>query len=188
MSELDLSGDKAAELLDGMLRVGDVAEVGSDGRVRVTFPDRDNVSSSPLQVLQRWRGSTDMPALGEPVLCLMLPPEQTDGFVVGTVYDAKAPPPAGPAVRVIAGEELRLGSAAADHPAPLGDHLAKLLQGLFDLLKTAVVPTPTGLAPLSGDTTGANAYGTGGILAVVAAMEAAADGLAGLNSEKIKLE
>lgn len=188
---LALDDDQVRELIDGLIRIGEVAEVLT-GRVRVVFPDRDGVASGLLQVLhRRAKGALDydMPSVGEPVLCLMLPPDQVDGFVLGAVYDARQPPPTDdPAVRVVAGTDLRLGSVAAAHPAPFGDITLKLLQGIFDLLKTAVIPTPTGPAPLAGDTAGQNAYGSGGIAAVLTVMENAEDGLAGLNSEAIKLE
>jgi hypothetical protein len=185
--------DKAAigKLLADLIRVGEVASVGTDGRVRVTFADRNNVTSQPLQVLHRRLGDQDMPEVGgAKALCLMLPPDNVDGWVLGVFYDKKnAPPVAGDAApRVIAGNDIRWGSEAASHPGPFGDILVLLLQGIFDLLKTAVIPTPAGPAPLSGDATGANSYGSGGIVAVLTAMEAAADGLAGLNSTKIKLE
>jgi hypothetical protein len=190
--DADLLGiEHVQELLAGLVRVGEVSEVQA-GRVRVVFPDRDGVASGLLQVLHRRAKGTldyDMPAVGEPVLCLMLPPDQVDGFVLGSVYDARQPPPTeDAAVRVVAGTDLRLGSVNAAHPAPFGDITLKLLQGLFDLLKTAVIPTPTGPAPLAGDTAGQNAYGSGGITAVLTAMENADDGLAGLNSQAIKLE
>jgi hypothetical protein len=192
VSDTDLFGDEhVQELLAGLVRVGDVSEVQA-GRVRVVFPDRDGVASGLLQVVhRRAKGALDydMPSVGEPVLCLMLPPDQVDGFMLGSVYDARQPPPTeDQAVRVVAGEDIRLGSVAAAHPAPFGDITLKLLQGIFDLLKTAVIPTPTGPAPLAGDTAGQNAYGSGGVTAVLTAMEQADDGLAGLNSEAIKLE
>ena len=192
MSDADLFGNEhVQELLAGLVRVGEVSEVQA-GRVRVVFPDRDGVASGLLQVLhRRAKGALDydMPAVGEPVLCLMLPPDQVDGFVLGSVYDARQPlPTEDQAVRVVAGTDLRLGSVAAAHPAPFGDITLKLLQGLFDLLKTAVIPTSTGPAPLASDTVGQNAYGSGGITAVLTVMENASDGLAGLNSEAIKLE
>lgn len=177
------------ELLAELVRVGTVAEVGQDGRVRCTFADRDGVSSAPLPVLHRRRGDQDLPAVGDQAVCLMLPPDLVDGFVLGVIYDAKASPPSNQsAVRVLSGADVRLGSVDAAHPAPFGDVALKLLQGIFDLLRTAVIPTPAGPAPLFGDTAGQNAYGSGGIAAVLTAMENADDGLAGLNSSAIKLE
>jgi len=184
--------ERVQELLTGLIRVGRVSEIGDDGRVRVTFADRDGIESGRLQVCQgRTIGQLDasMPALEEPVLCLMLPPDQVDGFVVGSLYDAQQAPPTGDqAVRVIAGTDIRLGSVDADHPVSRGDIVHKLLAELFALLRTMVIPVPTGVAPLSGDVAGANAYGTGGLTTVLTAMETSEEGLAGLLNESILTE
>jgi len=186
-----LGSERVQELLEGLVRVGEVSEVAA-GRVRVTFADRDGVASPLLQVLHRRAKDQldyDMPSVGEPVLCLMLPPDLVDGFVLGSLYTAKqAPPTEDQATRVLASEDLRLGSVEADHQVARGDLVLQLLQGLFDLLKTAVIPTGVGPAPLSGDTTGQNTYGAGGITAVLEQMEASEEGLAGLLSETVRTE
>ena len=185
-----LGDDEIRTLLEELVRIGTVASVGTDGRVRCTFADRDNVTSNQLPVLHRRRGDQDMPSVGNKALCLMLPPDLVDGFVLGVFYDrSNAPPVSGDAKpRVLAGDDVRLGSDAAAHPLVHGDIALKLLQGIFDLLKTAVIPTGVGPAPLAGDTTGQNSYGSGGVTAVLTVMESADDGLAGLNSDVSKTD
>ena len=185
--EPDLSGARTKKLLD-LVRQGVVKEHCGGGRIRVVFGDRNGMTSQPLQVLYDRPGDHYLPALGDPVVCLMLPPDQVDGWVLGRPYDARTSPPSDdPDVRVLAGTDIRLGDVDAPHPAPFGDVALKLLQGLFDLLKTAQVMTAWGPAPLASDVAGQNAYGAGGITVVTTAMANAADGLAGLNSEKVKL-
>ena len=185
---LDRSAVQA--LFAEMVRVGKVAEVSTDGRVRCTFADRDNVSSHPLPVLHRRRGDQDMPAVGAQAICLMLPPDLVDGFCLGVFYDASnAPPEPGDAgVRVLAGTDIRIGSENATHPVPYGDIVLLLLQGIFDLLRTAVIPTGVGPSPMSADATAQNSYGVGGISAVLTLMENSEDGLAGLNSETVAVD
>lgn len=123
-------GDAGAAL-EELLRIGTVAEIGQDGRVRVTFPDRDDMSSAPMPVLHRKRGDQDMPGMGEPVLCLMMPPDLVDGFVLGTLYDrGTAPPvPGTPAVRVLFGDDIRFVSEAAAQAFILGQNTAQMFNG-----------------------------------------------------------
>jgi len=189
---MTLGDERVQELLTGLIRVGRVSEIGDDGRVRVTFEDRDGIESGRLQVCQgRTIGQLDasMPALEEPVLCLMLPPDQIDGFMIGSLYDSKQAPPTGDqAVRVIAGTDLRLGSVDAAYWLARGDRVLKLLQGIFDLLKTAAPQSGVGPVPFLTDVTAANAYGSGGLSAVLAIMESADDGLAGLLSDTVRTE
>lgn len=171
MIDADLLGNEGVqELLAGLVRVGEVSEIQA-GRVRVVFNDRDGVSSGLLQVLhRRTKGALDydMPSVGEPVLCLMLPPDQVDGFVLGAVYDARqAPPTDDQSVRVIAGEDLRLGSVDASHKAPLGDVLLRVLTGLRELLASVQVQTPSGPGSLTATTTD---YGSGLVPAIAAQM------------------
>lgn len=180
-------GQDAGELLEGLVRVGRVSEIGA-GRVRVTFEDRDGVASPLLQVLHpRTLGQLDysMPAIGEPVLCLMLPPDQVDGFVLGSVYDARqATPTSDQSVRVVAGEDLRLGAVGASHKAPLGDVLLKILIGLREVLASVQVATPVGPGQLTAVTTD---YGSGPV-ATIAAQLAADVQDAVLLSQTIRLE
>lgn len=182
----DLTGRRAQVLLDGLIRIGTVGEVLTDGRVRVTWADRDGVTSQPLAVLQRWStGSLDMPVVGERVLCLMFPPEQVDGFVLGAPYSRDRPPPVDdPTTRVMAGDLLLLGSVQAGHPAPFGDVLLRILTGLREILESVQVATPAGPGSLTCATTD---YGSGLVPAVAAAMAADVED-AVLNSQKIRLE
>jgi len=163
---------RAQELLSGLVRVGRVSEI-STGRVRVTWDDRDGMASPLLQVLHsRTTGQMDycVPSLGEPVLCLMLPPDQVDGFVLGSLYDAQqATPTDDQAVRVVAGEDLRLGSVDATHQVPLGDVLLRVLTGLRELLGSVVVATPAGPGQLTGVTTD---YGSGTFAAIATQLNA----------------
>jgi hypothetical protein len=182
----DLTGERTRELLSGLIRIGTVGEVLTDGRVRVTFADRDGVTSQPLAVLQRWSsGSLSMPVQGEQVLCLMLPPEQTDGFVFGALYAKDRPPPvADPTTRVLAADLLLLGGVQAGHPVPFGDVLLRILVGLREILASVQVATPAGPGSLTCATT---SYGSGLVPAVAAAMASDVDD-AVLNSQKVRVE
>jgi len=158
---MSLLGDgNVQELLGKMLQVGEVASVGTDGRARCTFADRDGVTSNPLQVVHRRRGDQDMPEVGSSALCLLLPPDFSDGFVLGVVYDAgHAPPVSGSAApRVTAGDDVRLGSHAAAHKIPLGDVLLRVANGLREMAATVQVICPTGAGKLMATTTD---YGAG---------------------------
>ena len=169
------------------MRVARVSEVAA-GRVRVTFADRDDVTSPLLQVLQgRTSGALDyaMPTVGEPVLCLMLPPDQVDGFVLGSIYDAQqATPTEDAAVRVIASEDLRLGAVTAAHKVALGDVLLRILTGLREILATVQVATPAGPGQLTATTTD---YGAGPV-ATIATQLAADVQDAVLLSQTIRVE
>jgi hypothetical protein len=182
---LSLDDDEIRELLNGLVRIGEVAEVLTDGRVRVVFHDRDDTSSLPLLVLQRWTGSQDMPVAGEQVLCLMQPPDQVDGYVLAAIPNRLQPVPTQtPSTRVVAGDEVLIGSIQAGHPAPFGDVLLRILTGLREFLASVQVATPAGPGSLTCVTTD---YGSGLASAVAAAMAAdVADAV--LNSQKVKLE
>lgn len=123
---LDKGGTE--KLLADLIRVGKVASVGQDGRVRCTFADRDNVTSPPMPMLHRRRGDQDMPSVGDMALCMMLPPDMVDGFVLGVLYDAiGAPPvPGTPAVRVLSGDDIRFVSEAAAQAFVLGAKLTSM--------------------------------------------------------------
>jgi phage baseplate assembly protein gpV len=166
-----LDEDQIKETIDGLIRIGTVAEHSSGARVRCTFEDRDGLPSNPMPVLQqRATGDLDyaIPAIGAPVVCLMLPPDQTDGFVLGGYYDARqAPPTSDQAVRVIAGSDVRLGSVSATHKVPLGDVLLRVLAGLREVLATAQVATPAGPGQITAATTD---YGSGLVAAIAAQM------------------
>lgn len=65
---------------------------------RVTFPDRDNLVSAELPILQPAGAKNKfyaLPDVGDSVVCLMCPndPQSCGGFVLGSRYDDKTPPP-----------------------------------------------------------------------------------------------
>ena len=76
--------------LKNLIRDGIVSSTDpSNMTVRVTFPDRDDLVSYPLEVLSH--GSQDnkhywMPGVGEQVLCLFLPQNNnlSQGYILGT--------------------------------------------------------------------------------------------------------
>jgi hypothetical protein len=182
---LSLDDEQVRELIDGLIRIGEVAEVLTDGRARVVFRDRDDLSSLPLLVLQRWTGSQDMPVVGEQVLCLMQPPDQVDGFVLGAIPNRLQPVPTQtPSTRVVAGDSILIGSIQAGHPAAFGDVLLRILTGLREILASVQVATPAGPGSL---TCATSDYGSGLVPTVAAAMAADVQD-AVLNSQAIKLE
>lgn len=81
------------------LRVGRVSDVVSDEgtlALRVVFPDKENVISKPLQLIQQSGGarrSYNVPKIGQSVLCGMLANGDSDGFVIGPFYTTADPPP-----------------------------------------------------------------------------------------------
>lgn len=85
-------------ILSNIVRDGIVSSTDpSTMSARVTFPDRDNLVSYPLEVITH--GSQDakaywMPNVGEQVLCLFLPNDDnlTQGYILGTTYNTKDTP------------------------------------------------------------------------------------------------
>lgn len=64
---------------------------------RVTFPDRDEVVSAELPILQHNVGFAriyTMPEVGQAVLCAFMGTGMEDGFILGSFYNAENPPPA----------------------------------------------------------------------------------------------
>lgn len=62
----------------------------------MTFPDRDDLVSNDLQVLQRNTGQNkdlSYPDVKENVLCLFLGTGEENGFILGSFYNDKNPPP-----------------------------------------------------------------------------------------------
>lgn len=90
---------------------------------------------------------------------------------------------------VIAGADLRLGSATAASPAVLGDLAQKIIQGILDGIATAAPIAPPGGGPVlfSGDPTATSAQypGAVGLAALTAAIGA---DVAALLSAKVTLE
>ena len=167
---MGLLDDQATrDQVEGLIQIGEVAQHGP-GRVRVKFLSRDGVSSGWLSVLHPQAGDHSLPALGTSALCLLLPPDLVDGWVLGIYYPDTAPPPTtDPAVRVLAGDDVRLGSVNAAHKAPLGDVLLKILTGLRELLASVQVATPAGPGQLTAVTT---SYGSGPVAAIAGQMAA----------------
>lgn len=91
--------------VNNMVRTGKVSVIDEAGvRVRVTFPDRENVQTDWLKVMvENTQKNKDywMPEVGEDVLCIFLPNGLESGFVLGGYYvDGVAPPAASADVRV----------------------------------------------------------------------------------------
>lgn len=66
---------------------------------RVTFPDRDNLVSAELAILQPAGAKNKFYSLvdvGDSVVCLMIPNDEhgNGGYVIGSRYDDKNAPPA----------------------------------------------------------------------------------------------
>lgn len=90
---MDISVALKNLIRDGIVSSTDPATMTA----RVTFPDRDDLVSYPLEVLSH--GSQDnkhywMPGVGEQVLCLFLPQDNnlSQGYILGTTYNAKDSP------------------------------------------------------------------------------------------------
>lgn len=81
------------------IRVGKVAQLDADGcKVRVTFPDRENVLSHWLRVMvHNTKENKDywMPDLDEDVICVFLSTGMETGFVLGSYYPEPVARPAG---------------------------------------------------------------------------------------------
>ena len=79
-----------------MYRIGIVSQQDpSSGRVRVRFPDRDQMNSYWLQVIvpkTRADKTFWMPDVGEQVVCLMDEFDEAGG-VLGAIYSTADPPP-----------------------------------------------------------------------------------------------
>lgn len=87
--------------LKNIIRVGIVSSVnGTNCTARVTFPDKDNMVSAELPVIQIGGNGTQgywIPEVGTRVLCLFTPNASgsgiNSGFILGAYY-TKATPPA----------------------------------------------------------------------------------------------
>lgn len=106
-------------LLKELIKVGRVSSL-SEQSARVVFPDRDDVVSYDLPVLQHGAMRTQghwMPEVGEQVLCLFLPNGIESGFVLGSFYsDTQPGPDVAEGAVVVAGDSVHLGDADADDP------------------------------------------------------------------------
>lgn len=87
--------------LKNLIRVGKVSSVnGKTCRARVTFPDKDDLVSDELAVLQIGTNGTEgywVPEVNTQVLCLFLPNASGNGlnagFILGAYYSKAKPPP-----------------------------------------------------------------------------------------------
>ena len=84
-------------LFKRLICVGTVVAVDKGYRVRVKFPDQDDVVSDWLLVVTRRAYQTQdcwLPVAGEQVLCLFLPFDgMTVGFVIGSLFSKSNMPP-----------------------------------------------------------------------------------------------
>nr|WP_308611722.1 phage baseplate assembly protein V [uncultured Dialister sp.]DAP87065.1 MAG TPA: baseplate assembly protein [Caudoviricetes sp.] len=86
--------------LKNMVRVGIVSSVnGPACTARVTFPDKDNMVSAELPVLQLGSYGTKgycVPEVNTKVVCLFLPNPSGNGmnagFIIGAYYSGEKPP------------------------------------------------------------------------------------------------
>lgn len=87
--------------LKNIIRIGYVSSVDAGtGTARVSFPDSENIVSSPLQIVSRGTKNTKdfwLPAIDDQVLCIMMPDDSgkgtTDGYIIGSLYSAIDKPP-----------------------------------------------------------------------------------------------
>ena len=83
-----------------IVRIGKISSVnGAKCRARVTFPDKENVVSDELPILQIGASDTAgywVPEVGTNVLCLFLPNPSghglSAGFILGAFYTDAMPP------------------------------------------------------------------------------------------------
>lgn len=82
-------------IISNMLKVGICSTSDENsGTITATFPDKDNVVSSPLPVINlagfgNYRG---VPQPGDTVFCAFLGNGLSDGVCFGTIYDDDNPP------------------------------------------------------------------------------------------------
>lgn len=82
--------------LKKIIRWGTIVSVNTNNTARVQFSDIDNIVSYDLHILvsnankNRYQSPPDV---GCNALCIMLPTGHSDGFIVGTFYNAKNPAP-----------------------------------------------------------------------------------------------
>lgn len=117
-----------------MLKWGVVYEVGTGdkrGRVRVRFPDMDDLVSWWLFVSATRTGLASvywMPAVGESVACV-LDQEMEDGIVLGSHFNAQDPPPGCP----MGSLHVEFGDGSWLEYDPAGPGLVASFMGTVDL-------------------------------------------------------
>lgn len=145
--------------MQDVIRVGVVSSI-EGAAARVTFPDRDDLVSALLPVLQHGALRTQghwMPEVGEQVFCIFRPDALEDGFVVGSFYSSGQPAPSvGEGAVVVAGDSVHLGDADADDPVVRQSDLQKavddVLSRLGDIVTALNTHTHTGVVTGGGST------------------------------------
>jgi phage baseplate assembly protein gpV len=142
----------------GMVRTGRVSSTDKNKHTaRVEFADDgEDQLSYDLQILVTRPGDYSLIAPGALVACLFVPGSSGDGFILGALYnDEDAPPADDDEVRVIEGEDLRLGASNAIDKVALAaatkDEIQKALDyanGIATAIMAGVVVAQDGGASL----------------------------------------
>lgn len=86
-----------SEILNGLIRIGEVCEVDyAKGMARVVFDDDDSIVSNYLQVIHTNTYDNHdyaMPDIGEDVVCIFLSSGMEEGFILGSIYAGEITPP-----------------------------------------------------------------------------------------------
>lgn len=126
-----------------MIRVGTVTSTNKDAHTaRVFFDESDGLESWDLPVLVARPGDYSLPPKDAQVLCAMEPGPEGLGYVLGVLYNEVDEPPTDDAgARVLAGDDVRLGSADATDAVALAPAVKTEIQKVLDYakgIKTAV--------------------------------------------------
>lgn len=141
----------------GQIRIGRISSVNKDKHTaRVEFSEGDGWISFDFPVLGTVAGDYALPVKDTPVLCLIIDGAHGDGYVVGSIYTDKDPPPLDDAgKRSIVGDDLRLGDPEAEDKVALApatkDEIQKVLdyaQGIATAIQGGVVVAQDGGANL----------------------------------------
>jgi phage baseplate assembly protein gpV len=120
----------------GTFHLGRVSSVNKDKHtVQVEHFEIDGWVSGDLQMLVTRPGDYSLPAVGTPVMCIVLDGEQGFGFVLGCFYtDNDAPPLSNAGHRSLAGDDVRLGNPEASDKAALSSKVNSNFDKLWDLI------------------------------------------------------
>ena len=84
-------------MLESIIRIGRVSSIDeSKGTARVLFADREDFVSYDMPIVVPFTLSDKMyfmPSIDERVLCVLLPNDQTQGFILGSYYSNDREPP-----------------------------------------------------------------------------------------------
>lgn len=101
--------------------------------VRVKFTDGDGYESFDLPALVTRPGDYSLPPTDALVLCALEDGPEGIGYVLGVLYsEADAPPLDAKTKRSVVGNDLRLGTAAADKKIALADKAKDEAQKVLD--------------------------------------------------------